>query len=1094
MRTLPRALIALIAVCVGIGLIGTHAAHAADQTLFDRTLRQDIESAGFYELVSWLDRLGLSTRGGRDELAVRLYEHYGLIPPAAEGDVQEPRIIVDAAQRSQYFTIDQTEERYIRLTGGVTVRLNDADQGVVHNLSADEIVFNQDENEVNATGNVEYILERDDSTEKFSGDAVTIDLDDWRGSFLDGVTERSTTVEDSEVDFFFTGEYITRSAQDIVVMEDGTITSSTADPPNYHLTAEKIWVLAPGEWGLRGAVLRVGRVPLFYFPFFFRPGDRLFFNPAFGKRDREGRFIQTTTYLIGKPEADETPLSFLRIAEQEGEDRPLEIDGLYLREATSPAREFPPGWSLKAMTDVYSALGAFLGIKGAFSGIGPITQIDFYAGAAISRNIYAYSFQGETATYSPFYLDGESPRSVLNMTTIGDVQIPIRAGVNTRLGMGSGPLTGSLRFAYYTDSMFLRDFDQRSEQINWLKFLGQAADEPTAAGEISSFEWSLTSSYRPRLPALAPWVDRLQVQEASTALTWRRKSIDVADLSDEIAAADGSPDAYFFVPERLRLPSINLSLAGRLFDYPRIRPTERPEVGGDGVGTTVRPPWPQQGEDEQPDEQGPLRVPEIRRDFTTPSSPSATSATVRYSLVPSSTVEHVTPSTSWRSPEDVALEFAYSSASARGNASIDYSLTLANALASIRGSLSGIGQYRTVFNRGNSVDEATWQSQERQSYSFNSLASTNNLSISVQPLRGFAAWSATTISYTLNLLLYRIALESVDPDGAPIYETQTIDWDEESVRSHQLSLNLALSTPDSQRLSVSASLPPRTPQVSGNLTLTAGPVSVQASTGIREDQNGEWVPQQLATSQTITIAPTFTVGNSLTYDLENREFGSDTATVSYGQTRVSATAASTEGYTFGGPGVGWTRDDDRRLRLTRGTLSSSFQSEPAPFYRNRIRAGVSSSFDWSMNLLRFTENSLRTRFTGSLYIHEFLDLSLSMASSNLQTYAYFGPLAAAVGRQRESVIRDLFKSVNYFDRADRIESPFNLDRITVTATHHLEDWDLDLSYSGLPQLVTGDGDPRYEWNAQFAASLQWRPIPELKSRFAVDDDEITIGE
>ena len=38
-------------------------------TLFDPTLRRDIETAGFYELVAWLEGLSQSTGGDKDALA-----------------------------------------------------------------------------------------------------------------------------------------------------------------------------------------------------------------------------------------------------------------------------------------------------------------------------------------------------------------------------------------------------------------------------------------------------------------------------------------------------------------------------------------------------------------------------------------------------------------------------------------------------------------------------------------------------------------------------------------------------------------------------------------------------------------------------------------------------------------------------------------------------------------------------------------------------------------------------------------------------------------------------------------------------------------
>ncbi|HSV57148.1 MAG TPA: hypothetical protein VLH39_08605, partial [Magnetospirillaceae bacterium] len=75
----------------------------------------DISGSGFYELVSWVRKLGLPETGGAGELRARLYAHYGLEPPETllEGD----SIRIESAERTEYFRLQAEGEQYVRLTG-----------------------------------------------------------------------------------------------------------------------------------------------------------------------------------------------------------------------------------------------------------------------------------------------------------------------------------------------------------------------------------------------------------------------------------------------------------------------------------------------------------------------------------------------------------------------------------------------------------------------------------------------------------------------------------------------------------------------------------------------------------------------------------------------------------------------------------------------------------------------------------------------------------------------------------------------------------------------------------------------------------------
>ncbi|TFH03994.1 MAG: hypothetical protein E4H09_04310, partial [Spirochaetales bacterium] len=564
--------------------------------LFSQTLVQDISTAGFYDLISWLTSLKLSTRGNRDELVQRLYDHYQVpederVPDAGSAAVESPPLVIDSAERTQYFTMQDIDEKYVRLSGGVVLTLRDAERDVIHRIEADEVTFNPEQQTLSASGNVVYTLDRGTTVEQFFGTALTVEIENWEGAFVQGVSERERTVDGKQIDFSFAGSYITRSRDDIIVLEDGQVTSSKAIPPNYEIRASKIWVLAPGEWGLSNATLYVGRIPVFYFPFFFRPGNELFFNPAVGSNDRSGIYLQTTTYLRGSPDPQDSPFSLLQLADDLNKPGDRQREGLYLvprtnDDGSAAATESQDG-VVRLLLDVYTKLGIYAGYDAELPTVGAFSGVKLYAAVALSRNLYRYGYPGQGITYSPYYFEDGLPKQSVNMTTLGSVRFPIRYGFQAKGTFQKETVSASVDIASYSDSRFQSDFGGRSEQIDWLGLLGQGSGT-TSPGGITSLLWAIRGSYRPSVEKLKPFVQQFSIQNAVLALQWRSKAIPAADLPYAVAQADQSPEASFFYPESMKFPELGLSISGVLLEIPGSR---KQDPQADGGENPLIPPW-----------------------------------------------------------------------------------------------------------------------------------------------------------------------------------------------------------------------------------------------------------------------------------------------------------------------------------------------------------------------------------------------------------------------------------------------------------------------------------------------------------------------
>ncbi|MCL1818514.1 MAG: LPS-assembly protein LptD, partial [Spirochaetaceae bacterium] len=328
----------------------------------------DIRTSSFTDLAAWCRRLGLSAQGDRAALENRIYEYYGVEPPQRTDDGKS-EITIESAQKTEYFSLDEFKEDYVRLDGGVSMKMYDREKGRAYTIQADSILYNQTEKLLSARGNVRYSISGGGRDESFSGESLTMNIETWEGYFFDGTTFRDRTVDEVSLTFRIQGEFVSRSSSEFVIMEDASITSSPGIPANYHISADRIWILAPGEWGLSGATLKVGNIPVFYFPFFFYPGDEVAFHPVFGMRSRVGTFMQTTTYFLGNRKNAEFPFAFLDVSSGDDGDKVKERHGMFLRDTEENLPAYAADRYLKTIFDVYSNLGIYAAFAGELSGM-----------------------------------------------------------------------------------------------------------------------------------------------------------------------------------------------------------------------------------------------------------------------------------------------------------------------------------------------------------------------------------------------------------------------------------------------------------------------------------------------------------------------------------------------------------------------------------------------------------------------------------------------------------------------------------------------------------------------------------------------------
>jgi hypothetical protein len=1081
----------------------------------EQTIPEDIRTASFYELSLWLERLELSTRGSRRELERRLFEYYDLEytePEAGEGGRE---IVIESALESSYFELDEIDQRYVRLRGGVVLRMEDAEEGVIHSISAEELIFNRETEAITARGDIEYVIDRGTSSERFTGEQLTIYLDDWEGVFLEGTSRRDREIQGRELEFRYSGAYITRSPDDIVTLEDGVITSSEGDPPYYRIRAQKIWVLGPGEWGLQGASLYVGRVPLLYLPFFFRPGDRLFFNPVVGAKNREGAFLQTTTYLVGQKDPEQAQVSVLQLAEGSDGEVPREIDGLFLRPVEDPEGTEVSDNTLKLLADVYTTLGAYIGLEGDYTDLGFADTLQGALGLGVSKNIYD---RGALLYTDRFVEAGGSTSVNWNTTRIGDARLPFRYNLSLDWALARAGLSVDTRFEWFSDPFVLQDFGDRAESMDWLSLVDPEQQPPTDTGaEQDDLEWRAVVGYRPELPGLEPYVERLELDRLEASARWLSREIPDALLGPEVSTADRSPESEFFFPESLVLPALDLTAAGTLAEGEVGRETGDEEAAGDGPAeegsadddeagdedaeeerppSDLKPPWTPDGEgatDPLPPS-GALKPPEIRGDLEGIVTRTPMSYRLGYTLRPTLRVDNEYLDTEWEEPEDIDFAYEYSTLTTNNSLTGDYLLGFYDRLFEVDGTLRSNARYRDLYNEWD-PDDPGIESLRTDSFEYSRITAGNDLTIRTFPAQDNLYIGDSNLSYTLNATYYRRGFERLDEFDDPVYRDYFIDWTTEYVSAHNVAGDLRVDYWNAtQSLQVVGNLPPIDNRYDGTLNLVTGPLTSRVQTSaLREGES--WIYEPLQVTETLAFGDEVSLREYFVYDIEADRVSTSETSLELWWLTGDFRAEYTTGYEFDEGQNTFVETPDEEFRPVEAAVGLDIDYETDPLWKRRMTFGVGVNSDLRMDLQRFTQSSLDVEFGFTAGIHEFLDLSISTTSSNGLVYRYVPSLAERVGVEPKNGFADLARSFNFFNIEDRRESDFNLKRVDIEAVHYLGDWVLTFEYAGLPEQVEGDdGRDRFEWRREFAVFLEWKPIPELNTDVQVtDEDGVTYG-
>ena len=554
----------------------------------------------YEELVDLALKNGLETTGNRLVLKERLRDILGTELPSSERvpSPDAPRAEVEKSDSGTYLQKSQGDE--LELQGNVTIKVAEEGSSLTHSISADLILYNQDLGQLSAQGNVTYVMSGESREDYFTGNRLLFLLDENESLFVDGGGKRDAEPSNEafsilqslksaeKVEYYYTGKFISRNQDNVIIMDEGFITSSRSASPNYRLNFKKVWILSPGEWGVEDAVLYVGNIPLFGLPYLYLPGNEIIFHPVFLYDDIRGLGLQTTTYLVGRKETAESPFSFLQASGDADSYSPM---GIFLQPDSNPEPE-PEGSnafeSAKLYADIYSIRGFILGLGLDFTP-SDVADAETFFLLALTREIYDRGNDMLTSQYSS--ATGEMT-SIWHESRFAGITIPLRFILDLQFSLSLPAFSIGLTLPIYSDPFIQNEFSERGEDIPWNNLLlGGESGTQSLAFSQSSMSWDMQVSLSPELPAFfKPLFNSFSISNISSRFIW--DTARPADFPVEHATAVSSPERLYYVPKQIQFPSGTTAVSGTLLRIPGEAPVEEDPVWdeiADNIGSFQLP-------------------------------------------------------------------------------------------------------------------------------------------------------------------------------------------------------------------------------------------------------------------------------------------------------------------------------------------------------------------------------------------------------------------------------------------------------------------------------------------------------------------------
>jgi hypothetical protein len=333
--------------------------------------------------------------------------------------------------------------------------------------------------------------------------------------------------EKEKLDLYTSGKLVSYSGNSSMInFSDGFIATS-AESPYWSIKSKSITLMDGGDLFIGSASLAMGRVSVFWLPFFFYPSTRLVFNPAIGLSSSRGMFLNTTYEIYGSytgllESAGSSSLSMLLSS---GADTSKSKSGLVYGETDEKLSDLESwaqesGSYMAVLADVYEKGGLFAGLDSSSNLLGSKLKLKVLAGIGIDPS-----------------------RTVDKLRWLASLDLSYNAS-------GS---SFSLRMPWLSEYAVSQDYLNRLGTFTLDSVLGSQQKFPTTYTSSSTLEWMASGSIKLEVPSLLKTlVSDISISTIQAKLAFKR-----------VLADDG---LYHYEPQASVLPSLEAGISGTIMD------------------------------------------------------------------------------------------------------------------------------------------------------------------------------------------------------------------------------------------------------------------------------------------------------------------------------------------------------------------------------------------------------------------------------------------------------------------------------------------------------------------------------------------------
>ncbi len=990
---------------------------------------------------------GLESDGSESEIRSRLYDYYGY----EEGTVSVPQSDGedDGEGESYTLTIKNAEtvtssDGVVTLKGNVSIDFNFSNSSL-KTLSASTVIVDSSQSILTAIGNALYTdTSSDAAIKEIEADILTVEWEKMDIHLTGGST--STERENSEkkkVTFSTSGERLSYLSEGAVVFDEGYITSNPKTAYS-SISASSILILPGEDMFLSSATFNIGRVPIFYLPFFFFPGSRILGNPSFGFSSDKGAFVNTTFELIGSyPEIEST-------------DESSSFSSLL--KSTENTSDLSPVGYYYSETEEKSSVETFAKKTGSYLAL----LVDAYKGGTSASILRKGGMHvGVDALLNLFNKTLKISFSGGIATPLSESNKALRYYGNGSLSYSQKGLSAELKFPFYSDSTVLYHYGNRLTGFSYGPLMGEKSTFPTdySSSGISSFTRSLKLSYTLPSSLSIPFVSSFSVKNLSLEGNYSLSS----SLSSSVLSS-------------YSLPSLSVSLSGTILsletksktistakeEETKTSPAEEEKVETEDAIEIAQ---------EEKKEDILLLSPyektvENGKSTSSQSSTTTSSAKLYYTLTEDFSRKINNNTTTKTKKDGKMTSTIYSRLTAEGN-------------------LGKIVTFSNVFTNSLSYSDSS---------DYTTDASTRKLvSTPLDTLKVTIPY----LSLTYNLSLKPFDYSSEEKNGGEKSVTSSsFAFTKDYVKSHSLSFGKSFSsTLGSFSVDISYILPPLDGSITPSLKWSGWGVTSSLSLLFKED--GEKYRSdriKLDTSATLTYVSFSSTLSYQTNEYDREAFWAPFTLSSTLRLKSADSLYYAEGKISADGSVnGFLSSASATLKLDAVTAVLNFTNSGSTlvFDSVNIRTNLSTksfqfwkgriytSFSLDSTLYLSHIDRTRSYFTITpsltLSLAEFCDVKFSFKSQNNKLGSYYDGDSFSFNE----MLSDLMRSVDFFGNGRR-NTNFVLQTVALDIVHYMEDWNLNFSYSTSFSKSTSGGKTIYTLQPSFSVYLAWNTMPDLK--------------